>query len=133
MKSGRGLWVAGNVKFASVCGNEGIPAHKPFWQEAKVKMAKDVPERFREEFCPLLDKSESSRDLVGQEIKIFQQFMSDAAAFHAEEETDQLYPPPNFRSRVKSLPGYLTNWAVLQAMLSTIAQSVDLTFCGKDI
>lgn len=95
-------------------------------------MAKDVPERFREEFCPLLDKSESSRDLVGQEIKIFQQFMFDAAAFHAEEEMDQL-PPPNFRSRVKSLPGYLTNWAVLQAMLSTIAQSVDLTFCGKDI
>ena len=132
MKSGRGLWVAGNVKFASVRGNEGIPAHKPFLQEAKVKMAKDVPERFREEFCPLLDKSESSRDLVGQEIKIFQQFMFDAAAFHAEEETDQL-SPPNFRSRVKSLPGYLTNWAVLQAMLSTIAQSVDLTFCGKDI
>ena len=132
MKSGRGLWVAGNVKLTSVRGNEGIPAHKPFWQEAKVKMAKDVPERFREEFCPLLDKSESSRDLVGQEIKIFQQFMFDAAAFHAEEETDQL-SPPNFRSRVKSLPGYLTNWAVLQAMLSTIAQSVDLTFCGKDI
>ena len=93
MKRGRGLWVAGNVKFASVRGNEGIPAHKPFWQEAKVKMAKDVPERFREEFCPLLDKSESSRDLVGQEIKIFQQFMFDAAAFHAEEETDQLSPP----------------------------------------
>lgn len=91
MEGGRVLGIAGNVKFASVSGNEGIPAHKPFWWETEVKLAEDVAEGFREKFCTLLDEGGRGRDLIGQEIEIFQQFMPDAAAFHAEEEMDQLY------------------------------------------
>ncbi|NBJ99781.1 hypothetical protein D5282_21425 [bacterium 1xD8-48] len=35
----------------------------------------------------------SSGGFLGQEIKIFQQFMVDTAAFHAEKETDKLDKP----------------------------------------
>lgn len=98
----------------------------------EVKLPEDVAEGFWEEFCPLLNEGGSRRDFIRQEIKIFQQFMADAAAFHAEEEMDQLdKPQPAVTGKI--LSGFLTNWAVLQAMLSTIAQSVDLTFCGNDI
>lgn len=93
MEGGRILWVACNVKFTSVRGNEGIPAPKPLCGEPEVKLRKDVVESFRKEFGPLPEEGGSSRDFIGQEIKIFQQFMFDAAAFHAEEETDQLSPP----------------------------------------
>ncbi len=93
MEGGRVLWVPGNVKFAAVRGNEGIPAHKAFWREAEVELAEDVPESFRKELGALLDESGSSRDFIRQEIKIFEQFMADAAASHGEKETDQLYKP----------------------------------------
>ncbi len=93
MKGGRVLWVPCNVKSASVCGNEGIPAHKPLCRETEVEPPEDVPESFREELCPLLDESGSRGDLIGQETKMFQQFMADAATFHAEKEMDQLYKP----------------------------------------
>ena len=89
-------------------------------------------EGFWEEFCPLLNKGGSRRDFIRQEIKILHQFIIDAATFHAEEEMNQL-DKPQLAVTVKSFWGFLTNWAVLQAMLSTIAQSVDLTFCGNDI
>lgn len=93
MEGGRILWVACNVKLTSVRGNEGIPAPKPLWWEPEVKLRKDVVESFRKEFSPLPDEGGSSRDFIGQEIKIFQQFMVDAAASHAEEEMDQLDKP----------------------------------------
>lgn len=70
-KSGRILWVAGNIKLASICDNERILTHKLFWQKVEVQLAKEVLERFGEEFCSLLDEGGSSRNLVGQEIKIF--------------------------------------------------------------
>lgn len=59
----------------------------------EVKLPEDVAESFWEEFSALLDEGGSRWNIIGQEIKIFQQFMFDAAAFHAEEETDQLSPP----------------------------------------
>lgn len=93
MEGGRILWVACNVKLTSVRGNEGIPAPKPLCGEPEVKLRKDVVESFRKEFGPLPEEGGSSRDFIGQEIKIFQQFMVDAAASHAEEEMDQLDKP----------------------------------------
>ena len=38
----------------------------------------------------LPDDGGSGGDYIGQEIKIFQQFMADATAFHAKEEINQL-------------------------------------------
>ena len=87
------MGAACNVEFASISGNEGIPAHKPFGRKTEVKLPKDVVESFCEEFSPLLDEGGSSGNFIGQEIEIFQQFMADAAAFHAEEEMDELYEP----------------------------------------
>ena len=85
--------VSGNVKFAAVSGNKGIPAHKALRGEAEIKLPEDVVESFRKELCTLLDEGRSRRDILGQEIKIFEQFMADASASHAEEEMDQLYKP----------------------------------------
>lgn len=88
LEGGRVLWIVCNVKFAAVRGNEGILRHKPLCLESEIKLPEDVPESFREELCPLPDEGGSRRDLIRKEIKIFQQFMADAAAFHAEEEVD---------------------------------------------
>ncbi len=93
MEGGRVQGVTGNVESASVCGNKGISAHKPICGEAEVKLPEDVLESFREEFCPLLYEGRSRGDFIRQEIEIFQQFMADAAAPHAEEEMDELYKP----------------------------------------
>lgn len=49
-----------------------------------------MPERFREKLSPLLDESRSSGDIIGEEIKIFQKFVVDAAALQVEEEMDHL-------------------------------------------
>ena len=59
---GRVLRVACNVKFAVVCGNEGIPAHKPFCRKMEVKLPEDVAEGFRKEFCPLLNEGGSRKE-----------------------------------------------------------------------
>ncbi len=109
MESGRVLWIAGNVKFASVCGNKGILAHKPFRREEEIKLAEDVVEGFGKKLCPLPDEGRSSGNIIGQEIKIFQQFMADAAAFHAEEEMDQLNKP-QFPVTCKILSRVFDKW-----------------------
>lgn len=83
MEGGRVLRVSGNVKFAAVSGNKGIPAHKALRGEAEIKLPEDVVESFRKELCALLDEGGSRGDILGQEIKIFQQFMVDASASHA--------------------------------------------------
>ena len=93
MERGSVPWVSGNVKFAPVSGNEGIPAHNTPGRETEVKVFENVTESFREKLGPLLNECGSGGDFPGQEIEIFQQFMVDTAAFHAEEETDQLSPP----------------------------------------
>lgn len=90
MEGGRVLGIAGNIKFAPVRSNEGILSHKPAWREAEVELGEDVAEGFREELGPLLDEGRSRGDLLGKEIKIFEQFMADTAAPHAEKEMDDL-------------------------------------------
>lgn len=59
----------------------------------EVKLPEDVAESFWEEFSALLDEGGSRWNIIGQEIKIFQQFMVDASASYAEEETEQLDKP----------------------------------------
>lgn len=93
MEGGRVVGVACNVKFTSVSGNEGIFAHKALSGEAEVKLPEDMVESFGKKLCPLLDECGSSRNFIGQIIKIFEQFMVDAAALHTEEEMDQLDKP----------------------------------------
>ena len=93
MEGGSVLWVSGNVKFAPVSGNEGIPAHKTPGRETEVKVFENVTESFWEKLSPLLNEGGSSGDFLRQEIKIFQQFMIDTSAFHAEEEMDELDKP----------------------------------------
>ena len=93
MEGGRVLGVARNVKFASVCGNERILSPKSFCWKTEIKLCEDMPKGFRKEFSPLLDEGGSRGDFVGKEIKIFQKFMTDTAAFHAEEEMNQLNKP----------------------------------------
>ena len=88
MESGRVLGIACNVKFAAVRSNEGILPHKSLSWESEIKLTENVPESLWEELCPLLNERGSRRDFIGKEIKIFQQFMADASAFHAEEEMD---------------------------------------------
>ena len=43
-----GLWVFGNVKFAPVSGNKGIPAYKALRREAEVKVFGNVVESYWE-------------------------------------------------------------------------------------
>ena len=82
-----------DIKFASVCGNKGIFPLKSLCGEPEIKLPEDVPESLREKLCPLLDEGGGGWCLIGVEIEVFQQFMADAAALHAEAETDELYKP----------------------------------------
>ena len=97
-----------------------------------MELSEQMEEGFRAEFSPLLDKGGSRRGVLRPEEKIFEEFMTDTAAFQIDAETDQRDESKHsFTSETFS--GFLTKGEMLKAMASTIPQSADLTFCGKSI
>ena len=55
-----------------------------------MELSEQMEEGFRAEFSPLLDKGGSRRGVLRPEEKIFEEFMTDTAAFQTDAETDQL-------------------------------------------
>ena len=90
MERGRIFGITGNIKFTAISGDKGIFPDKAPAREAEIELFKEIPESLREKLCPLLDESRGGRGLIRIKIKIFQQFMADASAFHTETEMDHL-------------------------------------------
>lgn len=80
----------GDVKFRTIRGDKGIVSHKTLCGKPEIELPKKVTERIGKKLGSLLDKSRSSRCFTGGKGKVFQQFVADAATFHADAETDQL-------------------------------------------
>ena len=90
MKGRRVIGVARNIKFTPVSSDKKILTHKILCGKAEVELPEKKAESLREKFCPLLDKSGSSRCIVWVKEKIFKEFMVKASTLHAKTEADKL-------------------------------------------
>lgn len=48
LSDGLAFWHSTNIKFAAVCGNQGIFSPKAFWWELEIQLTEDVAENFGE-------------------------------------------------------------------------------------